>query len=88
MTIPSSRKLGKNEMNASGPSRPKVSYFRVGNTQLFFSFRWKSQVFCRYNDVLVLFHLYGRNSKCIYKTQTIHHPLMTSIGSVDFISIE
>ena len=49
----------KNEMNASGPSRPKVSYFRVGNTQFF------SQVICRYNDVLVLFHLYGRNSKCI-----------------------
>ena len=81
-------------MNASGPSRPKVSYFCVGNTQ-FFSFRWKSQVFCRYNDVLVLFHLYGRiNSKCIHlqnsKKESSPPPstLMTSIGSVDFISIE
>ena len=44
----------------------------------------------RYNDVLVLFNLYGRNYK-IYKTPKITPPpppstlLMTSIGSVDFI---
>ena len=76
-------------MNASGPNELKVSYICIGNTQF-------SQYFDTTMSLCCLICT-DEITKCIYKTPKINpHPpppppstlLMTSIGSVDFISIE
>ena len=84
MTIPTKNNF---EMNASGPNELKVSYICIGNTQF-------SQYFDTMMSLCCLICT-DEITKCIYKTPKINPPppppstlLMTSIGSVDFISIE
>ena len=82
MTIPTKNNF---EMNASGPNELKVSYICIGNTQF-------SQYFDTMMSLCCLICT-DEITKCIYKTPKITPPppstlLMTSIGSVDFISIE